>query len=205
MSRTAMSRTAMNLNVPEAGPRYHRRVFLGAVVVGGGVYWAFDRQSRELERVASLPVMVMIGLFDDAGRPTGVVRTLRIHRSDNEWRQRLAVDEFQMTRRADTELAFTGAYWDFHGDGIYRCVCCGTALFDSRTKFDSGTGWPSFSEPMARENVAESPDATFGISRTAVGCRLCEGHLGHVFDDGPPPGGMRYCMNSVALRFVARA
>jgi peptide-methionine (R)-S-oxide reductase len=180
-----------------------RRVFLGTVVVGGAGYWEFERQSRELERVASLPVTVTIARFDGAGRPTGSARMLRIHRSDDEWRRRLAVDQFQMTRRADTELAFTGAYWNFHDDGIYRCVCCGSALFDSRMKFDSGTGWPSFSEPMAKENVVTSPDATFGISRTAVSCTLCEGHLGHVFDDGPPPGGMRYCMNSVALRFVA--
>jgi peptide-methionine (R)-S-oxide reductase len=181
-----------------------RRVFLGAVIAGGGVYWEFERQSRELERVASLPVNVMIATFDDGGRSTGLVWQLRIHRSDDEWRKRLAVDEFQMTRRADTELAYTGAYWNFHGDGLYRCVCCGSALFDSRTKFDSETGWPSFTEPIAKENVTESVDGTFGIRRTAVACALCEGHLGHVFDDGPPPTGMRYCMNSVAMRFVGR-
>ena len=182
-----------------------RRVFLGVVVLGSGGYWLFDRQSRELERLASLPVTVTIAVFDDQGRPTGLAQQLRIHRSDDEWRKRLAVDEFQMTRRADTELAFTGAYWGFEGDGLYRCVCCATALFDSQTKFNSGTGWPSFTEPIAKENIVESPDATFGIRRTAVSCTLCEAHLGHVFDDGPAPGGMRYCMNSVALRFVDRA
>ena len=186
-------------------PAIHRRVFLGLAVAGGCAYWRFERQSAELERVASLPVTVTIALFDDGGRPVGLAKTLRIHRSDDEWQKRLAVDEFQMTRRADTELAFTGAYWDFHEDGLYRCVCCGTALFDSRAKFDSGTGWPSFSDPIAKENVVESGDATFGIARTAISCTLCEGHLGHVFDDGPPPGGMRYCVNSVALRFGARA
>lgn len=194
----------MNLTVPEAGPQYHRRVFLGALVVGTSGYWMFDRQNRELERLASRPVFVTVAGFDDDGRPTGLVKVVRIHRSDDEWRKRLAVDQFQMTRRADTELAYTGAYWNFHEDGLYRCVCCGSALFDSRTKFDSGTGWPSFSEPVARENVVESIDGTFGIRRTAVSCTLCEGHLGHVFDDGPPPGGMRYCINSVAMRFVAR-
>ncbi len=181
-----------------------RRVFLGAVVFGAGVWWRFENQSRELERVASLPVTVTVAVFDDSGKPTGLVQRQRIHRSDDEWRKLLAVDEFQMTRRADTELAFTGAYWNFEGDGLYRCVCCGTALFDSRAKYHSSTGWPSFTEPLSRENVVESPDAAFGISRTAVACKLCEGHLGHVFDDGPPPGGMRYCMNSVALRFVPR-
>ena len=194
----------MDLTVPDSGPRYHRRVFLGAVTIGAGVYWLFSRQSRELERVASLPVSVSIAIFDDAGRSVGLVTRLRIHRSDDEWRKRLAVDEFQMTRRADTELAFTGAYWNFEDDGLYRCVCCATALFDSRTKYNSGTGWPSFTEPISRQNIVESPDATFGIRRTAVACRLCEAHLGHVFDDGPPPGGIRYCMNSVALRFVKR-
>jgi peptide-methionine (R)-S-oxide reductase len=180
-----------------------RRVFVGTVLVGAAVYYRFERQNREIERVAALPVGVMIALFDDDGRRTGTVQRQRIHKSDEEWRKRLAVDEFQMTRRANTELAFTGAYWNFHEDGLYRCVCCGMALFDSGDKFDSGTGWPSFCQPIASENIVESPDATFGISRTAVSCRLCEGHLGHVLDDGPPPGGMRYCINSVALRFKA--
>lgn len=194
----------MTFSQPEPERLYHRRAF--AVLLAGGAagYWLFERRGRELEAAASLPANVSIATFDDAGRPLGVVQKLRIHRTDDEWRKRLAVDEFQMTRRADTELAYTGAFWNFHGDGLYRCVCCGSALFDSRTKFDSGTGWPSFSEPMDRANIRESADATFGISRTAIACTLCEAHLGHVFDDGPPPGGLRYCVNSVALRFVAR-
>lgn len=168
-------------------------------------YVAFARRSRELERLASLPVYVTIAEFDDAGRRTRLVRRLRIHHSDDEWRARLAVDQFMMTRRADTELAFTGQFWNFEGDGLFRCVCCGTALFDSRAKFDSGTGWPSFTEPVANENIRESADASFGMSRTAVACTLCEAHLGHVFDDGPPPGGKRYCVNSVGLSFVSKS
>jgi peptide-methionine (R)-S-oxide reductase len=195
----------MRFTVPEPGPRYHRRVFLGALVVGSGAYWLFDRRNRKLEQEAARPVSVTIAMFDASGRSAGVVQRLRIHKTDDEWRKQLAVDEFQMTRRADTELAFAGAYWDFHEDGLYRCVCCGTALFDSRTKFNSGTGWPSFTDPIAGENVKESPDASFGMSRTAVACTLREGYLGHVFDDGPPPGGLRYCMNSVGLKFVGRA
>ena len=178
---------------------------MGALLIGAAGYWLFDRRSRELEWAASLPVTVTIALFDAAGRQTGVVRTLRIHKSDEEWRKQLAVDEFQMTRRADTEFAFAGGYWNFHEDGLYRCVCCGTGLFDSRTKFNSGTGWPSFTEPVAKENVVEALDASFGVRRTAVACTMCGAHPGHLFDDGPPPGGLRYCINSVALRFVARA
>lgn len=181
-----------------------RRAFFGLVAAGGGAYYLFDRRSRELERIASLPVYVTIAEFDNAGRKTGVVRRLRIHRSDDEWKKRLTVDQFQMTRHADTELAFTGPYWNTHDDGIYRCACCRSALFDSSAKYNSGTGWPSFTDPIAKENIAAAPDYSFGMNRTAVSCTLCEGHLGHLFDDGPPPGGMRYCINSAAMQLVPR-
>lgn len=182
-----------------------RRAFLGLAGAGGGAYYFFDRQSRELERAASRPVYVSIAEFDTAGRKTGVIRKLRIHHSDDEWKKRLTVDQFQMTRRADTELAFTGTYWNTHDDGIYRCACCQSALFDSQAKYNSGTGWPSFTDPIAKENVVTASDYSFGMNRTAVSCTLCEAHLGHLFDDGPPPGGMRYCINSAAMQFVARA
>ena len=102
------------------------------------------------------------------------------------------------------EAAFSGEYWNLHDKGIYRCVCCDNALFDSRTKFDSGTGWPSFWTPIAEENVTEKRDLTYGMIRTAVSCTQCDAHLGHVFDDGPEPTHLRYCMNSASLRFVAR-
>jgi len=126
-------------------------------------------------------------------------------KTETEWRAQLSELAFEVTREAGTERAGTGEYAEHHGDGLYRCVCCDTALFDSRTKYDSGTGWPSFWQPISRANVVELEDAGLGMLRVAVECARCDSHLGHVFRDGPKPTGLRYCMNSVALRFVARA
>jgi len=143
--------------------------------------------------------------FSAAGKPVGKQRLPKLRKSDAEWRAMLPPLSYDVTRHAGTERAFTGPGWDNHADGLYRCICCGTALFDSHTKFDSGTGWPSFWKPIARENVAESRDASLFELRTAVSCKLCDAHLGHVFDDGPRPTGLRYCMNAVALKFIPRA
>jgi peptide-methionine (R)-S-oxide reductase len=128
-----------------------------------------------------------------------------IRKTDAEWREELTPEQYDVLRRGGTERAFTGALWDAHDDGVYRCAGCGAELFDSTTKFDSGTGWPSFTEPKVAEAVELRADDTLGMRRTEVVCRRCGGHLGHVFDDGPRgAGGMRYCMNSCALELERR-
>lgn len=128
----------------------------------------------------------------------------KVIKDESEWMRTLTPEEYHVTRERGTERAFTGRYWDFHEDGIYRCVCCGAELFDSETKFESGSGWPSFYTPVDDSGIEEERDTSFGMTRTEVRCSSCGAHLGHVFDDGPKPTGLRYCVNSAALRFEER-
>jgi peptide-methionine (R)-S-oxide reductase len=147
---------------------------------------------------------VVIENFSPAGKDLGSARVQKIVKSEADWKKQLSANSFEITRHADTEPPFTGAYANNHADGLYRCICCGNALFDSHTKFESGTGWPSFYQPISKRNVVQTDDGSLGMSRTAVSCARCDAHLGHVFDDGPKPTGLRYCMNSASLHFVSR-
>ncbi len=186
--------------------KFTRRIFgAGAVAAVASYVVAKLVQAPGVEAspvVHGTPGMVKIVSFKDDGTRLDTQMVPRIVKSDGEWYKQLGANSFNIARKADTEMPFTGVSWQEHGHGIYRCIGCDTALFSSTTKFDSGTGWPSFWAPLAKENVLEKNDDSMGMRRTEVQCARCEGHLGHVFNDGPDPTGLRYCMNSASMKFV---
>src|SRR5262249_35140577 len=185
-----------------------RRTFLlsSAALIGIGGAGLLSRiaGAAEGETIVVAPGKVTIQRFTDLGKSIGKEEVVKVIKTEEEWKKILSPLAFRVTRQEGTEAAFTGPYWDNHSPGLYRCICCDNALYTSDTKFDSGTGWPSFWQPIAKENVVETDDTSFGMTRTKVSCKLCEAHLGHVFNDGPEPTGLRYCMDGVELRFLPR-
>ncbi len=182
-----------------------RRGFIAtAIAAVGALVWAGLRRPAVAAANASASGPVTIVPFDDAGARLTPVTVPKVVKTDAEWEKLLDPTEFAVARHEGTERPFSGSTWNLHAKGLYRCVCCATPLFDSETKFESGTGWPSFWQPIAKENVVETSDRSLLMVRTAVSCKRCDAHLGHVFDDGPKPTGLRYCMNSAAMKFVKR-
>jgi peptide-methionine (R)-S-oxide reductase len=192
---------------PDRLQRLGRRAFIlsAAGAVSALAFWGLRRSTIAAAEPLGTndgPANVTVVQFSADGKRINAVTVPRVIKTDDEWRRQLSQTSYWVTRHADTERPFTGATWNEHGRGIFRCIGCDLALFSSETKFESGTGWPSFWKPIAEENVVKAVDGSLMEVRTAVSCRLCDAHLGHVFDDGPAPTGLRYCMNSASMRFV---
>ena len=178
-----------------------RRALVIAPLVLGGAAVVLSQIGRSPTRSGE-NIDVTVVEFDDAGRKLGPAVRKKVVRSDGDWRRQLTTAQYWSARRGSTDTPFTGTYYQLEAAGLFRCVCCRNALFNSSTKFDSGTGWPSFSGPVAPENIRTQVDNSLSIERVEVLCQLCDAHLGHVFDDGPAPSVLRYCINESGLRFV---
>ncbi len=179
-----------------------RRALWVAPLAAAGLAALWLRRGDRTVAASGAEADVTVVEFSDAGDRLQTARVKKVVRSDAEWRKMLSSEQYYVTRHASTDTAFTGTYYQLHDRGLFRCICCANALFSSDAKYDSGTGWPSFWAPIAEENILTHSDRSLFMERVEVLCKRCDAHLGHVFDDGPPPTNLRYCINESSLRFV---
>jgi len=175
------------------------KIFLiAALFIAGFLFWNISNKTNNEKNNFSYTSL------SDSTKKQGANMNEKVIKTDEEWKKELSSEEYRILREKGTERAFTGKYWDHHELGTYVCAACGTELFESNTKFDSGCGWPSYFEPIDSSRIIYNDDSSLGMKRTEVICAKCDGHLGHVFDDGPPPTGLRYCINSGSMKFIKK-